>query len=105
AKAGAEQAGEASSLTDFLLGIIPTTLFSALPEGEVLQTLLVALLVGFALHAMGRAGEPVLRGMAHLHRVVFKVVAMIMWVAPIGAFGAMAAVVGSTGWDAIKSLA
>ena len=52
-------AGEGAA--DFLLGIIPTTLFSALTEGEVLQTLLVALLVGFALQALGRRGEPVLR--------------------------------------------
>ena len=54
--------------TDFLLGIIPTSLFSALTSGEVLQTLLVALLVGFALQAMGRSGEPVLRGVEHLQR-------------------------------------
>ena len=54
AKAGAEQAGEAGSTTDFLLGIIPTTLVSALTEGEVLQTLLVALLVGFARAGDGR---------------------------------------------------
>ena len=57
AKAGAQQAGEAGSTTDFVLGIIPTTLFSALTEGEVLQTLLVALLVGFAVQAMGRSGQ------------------------------------------------
>jgi aerobic C4-dicarboxylate transport protein len=53
---------------------------------------------------MGKAGEPVLRGMAHLQRVVFKVLAMIMWVAPIGAFGAIAAVVGNTGVAAIIGL-
>ena len=105
AKAGAEQAGEASSLTDFLLGVIPTTLFSALTEGEVLQTLLVALLVGFAVQAMGRTGKPVIRGIEHLQRVVFRVLAMIMWAAPIGAFGAIAGVVGETGLDALKSLA
>ena len=70
------------STTDFLLGIIPTTLFSALTSGEVLQTLLVALLVGFALQAMGRAGEPILRGIGHLQRLVFRVLAMIMWAGP-----------------------
>ncbi len=105
AAAGAEQAGEAGSTTDFLLGIIPTTLVSALTEGEVLQTLLVALLVGFAVQAMGRAGRPVIRGVEHLQRVVFRVLAMIMWAAPVGAFGAIAAVVGETGLDALKSLA
>jgi aerobic C4-dicarboxylate transport protein len=105
AKAGAEQAGEAGSTLDFLLGIIPTTLVSALTEGEVLQTLLVALLVGFAVQAMGAAGRPVIRGIEHIQRVVFRVLAMIMWAAPIGAFGAIAAVVGETGLDALKSLA
>ena len=54
---------------------------------------------------MGRTGEPVLRGIEHLQRVVFRVLAMIMWAAPVGAFGAIAAVVGETGMDALKSLA
>jgi len=105
AKAGQDQAAASETTTEFVLGIIPTTLFSALTDGEVLQTLLVALLVGFALQALGEAGAPVLRGIEYLQRVVFKVLAMIMWVAPVGAFGAMAAVVGETGWDALKSLA
>ncbi|MEV3855294.1 cation:dicarboxylase symporter family transporter [Streptomyces sp. NPDC050095] len=90
---------------DFILGIIPTTLVSAFTEGEVLQTLLVALLVGFALQAMGRSGEPVLRGVEHIQKLVFRVLGMIMWAAPIGAFGAMAAVIGETGVDALKALA
>jgi aerobic C4-dicarboxylate transport protein len=91
--------------TDFVLGIIPDTLFSALTSQEVLQTLLVALLVGFAIQALGPKGEPAIRAIAVLQRVVFKILAMIMWLAPIGAFGAMAAVVGATGFDALKSLA
>ncbi|MEV7353539.1 MULTISPECIES: cation:dicarboxylate symporter family transporter [unclassified Kitasatospora] len=107
AKSGHAQAvaGGAQSTTDFLLGMIPTTTFSALTEGKVLQTLLVALLAGFALQAMGPAGAPVLRGIEHVQRLVFRVMSMIMWVAPIGAFGAMAAVVGATGTAALKSLA
>ncbi|MFE7948694.1 cation:dicarboxylate symporter family transporter [Streptomyces sp. NPDC057426] len=106
AEAGAQQAdGASESTADFLLGIIPKTLVSAFTEGEVLQALLVALLAGFALQAMGRAGEPVLRGIGHIQRLVFRILAMIMWVAPVGAFGAIAAVVGATGVDALKSLA
>ncbi|MBY8875353.1 cation:dicarboxylase symporter family transporter [Micromonospora sp. PLK6-60] len=96
---------EGGGTVDFLLGIIPTTLFSSLTEGEVLQALLVALLVGFAVQGMGRRGEPVLRAVEVIQRLVFKVLAMIMWLAPIGAFGAIAAVVGATGVDALKSLA
>uniref|UniRef100_UPI00286DB90C cation:dicarboxylate symporter family transporter n=1 Tax=Nocardioides sp. TaxID=35761 RepID=UPI00286DB90C len=106
ASAGAEQAaGAHASTTDLLLGIIPDSMLSALTSGEVLQTLLVALLVGFALQAMGRPGEPILRGVGHAQRLVFRVLAMVMWVAPVGAFGAMAAVVGETGVDALTSLA
>ncbi|WP_223837538.1 cation:dicarboxylate symporter family transporter [Streptomyces venezuelae] len=99
------KAGGAESTADFLLGIIPKTLVSAFTEGEVLQTLLVALLCGFALQAMGAAGEPVLRGIGHVQQLVFRVLSMIMWAAPVGAFGAIAAVVGATGVDALKSLA
>jgi aerobic C4-dicarboxylate transport protein len=98
----AEQSGGA---VDFVLSLIPTTLLSALTEGSVLQALIVALLVGFAIQAMGRGGEPLLRGIGYLQKLVFRVLAMIMWLAPIGAFGAIAAVVGETGVDALKSLA
>jgi len=96
--------GEAESSTDFILHLIPDTLVSALTQGNVLQALFVALLVGFALQSMGERGVPVLRGIAHMQKVVFKILAMIMWVAPVGVFGAMAAVVGSTGTDALLSL-
>jgi len=96
---------EAAGTVDFLLGIIPTTLVSPLVGDSVLSTLFVALLVGFAIQALGRTGEAALRGIAVFQRVVFKVLAMIMWVAPIGAFGAIAAVVGETGVDALKALA
>jgi aerobic C4-dicarboxylate transport protein len=97
--------GEHESTSEFLLGIIPVTLVSALTEGEVLQALLVALLVGFAIQSMGPAGAPILRTISYFQRLVFKVLAMIMWAAPVGAFGAIAAVVGETGVEALKSLA
>jgi len=101
----AQVSEEAKSGVDFVLGIIPNTLLSALTGTEVLQTLLVALLVGFAVQALGPRGEPVIVAIGIIQRVVFKILAMIMWLAPIGAFGAMAAVVGATGFDALKSLA
>jgi len=94
----------AAGTTEFLLGIIPTTLVSPLVGDSVLSTLFVALLVGFAIQALGRSGETALRGIAVFQRVVFKVLAMIMWAAPIGAFGAIAAVVGETGADALRAL-
>lgn len=104
--AGAAQAEEGhSSTTDFLLGIIPDSMFSSLTSGDVLQTLLVALLVGFALQQMGATGKPILTVVEYAQKLVFRVLAMIMWAAPIGAFGAISAVVGETGVDALKSLA
>jgi aerobic C4-dicarboxylate transport protein len=96
--------GEAETAVDFLLGLIPDTLVSALTAGSVLQALFIALLVGFALQKMGKQGEPILRGIKHLERLVFRLMAMIMWAAPIGAFGAMAALVGATGLGSLKSL-
>lgn len=106
AKSGASQvAKESEGTVDFVLGLIPDTLVSALTSGSVLQALLVALLVGFALQKMGAQGEPILRGIKHLERLVFRLMAMIMWLAPIAAFGAMAALVGATGLGSLKSLA
>jgi len=105
AKSGQAQIAEKSEgAVDFVLGLIPDTLVSALTSGSVLQALLIALLVGFALQKMGRAGEPILVGIKHLERLVFRLMAMVMWVAPIGAFGAMAALVGATGIGSLKSL-
>ncbi len=96
---------EKTTTAEFLLHMIPETLFSSLTSGVVLQTLLVALLVGFGLQAMGKAGKPILVGISHIQRLVFRVLSMIMWAAPIGAFGAIAAVVGETGLDALRALA
>jgi aerobic C4-dicarboxylate transport protein len=104
-ESGQEQVKESEGTIDFLLGIIPTTLVSAFTEGSVLQTLLVALLTGFALQALGAKAEPIVRGITHIQRLVFRILSMIMWAAPVGAFGAIAAVVGATGVDALKSLA
>ncbi len=104
--AAQEQAAEgAGSTTEFLLGIIPTTMFSSLTSGDVLEVVFIALLVGFGIQALGVRGEPLLTGVGHLQRLVFKILSMVMWVAPIGAFGAIAAVVGETGWDALQALA
>ncbi|GAA4952325.1 cation:dicarboxylate symporter family transporter [Actinoplanes utahensis] len=95
----------AKSTSEFLLGIIPDSLLAPLATGNVLQTLLVALLTGFALQTLGDRSEPVLRAIGVFQRLVFRILAMLMWLAPIGAFGAIAAVVGETGTDALISLA
>lgn len=101
----AQKSQEAGGAADFVTEIIPTTLFSALTAGNVLQALFVALLVGFAIQGLGAAGAPILRAVEHLQRLVFRVLVMVLWAAPIGAFGAIAGVVGQTGWRAVTSLA
>ena len=100
----APESENGTGLTGFLLDLIPTTLVSPLVEEQVLSTLFVALLIGFAIQGLGTTGESALRGIAVFQRVVFKVLAMIMWVAPIGAFGAIAGVVDETGWSALVGL-
>jgi len=99
-----EADGEAESLVDFALGIIPTTLVSPLTGDSVLQTLFVALLVGFAIQQLGARGKPALSAIRTFQAIVFRVLTMVLWVAPVGAFGAIAAVVGETGWDAVVAL-
>ncbi|KXF56920.1 C4-dicarboxylate transporter [Rhodococcus sp. SC4] len=101
----AEKAHGAGGTMDFLQSIIPTSLMSALTEGSVLQTLFVALLVGFGLQALGKQGEPILRAVGSVQKLVFKILSMILWLAPIGAFGAIANVVGQTGLGAVVQLA
>lgn len=101
----AQKSQEAGGAADFVTEIIPKTLFSALTTGNVLQALFVALLVGFAIQGLGPTGAPILRAVEHLQRLVFRVLVMVLWAAPIGAFGAIAGVVGQTGWRAVTSLA
>ncbi len=81
----------------FFLGIIPETLVGALAQGTMLQVLFVSLLCGFALARLGAAGAPLLRGLRHLQDLIFQLVTLVMAVAPLGAFGAMAFVVGKYG--------
>ena len=96
--------GEAKTTQEFLLGIIPMTFFSAFTGESVLQVLFIALLTGFALQGLGERGAPIMAGIKHLQVLVFRILSMILWIAPIGAFGAIAAVVGKTGVAAIWSL-
>ncbi len=93
------------SLTGFVLNIIPTTLFSAVTDGEILQVLLVSLLVGVALSATRPHSDLVLDVLASLSEVIFKLVHMLMKLAPIGAFGAIAFTIGEFGIGSLASLA
>jgi aerobic C4-dicarboxylate transport protein len=106
AKAIADYAGQAKAqgVTEFLMHIIPTTVVDAFAKGDILQVLLVSILFGFALSAIGARAKPVLDFLESLTRAVFKIVNMVMRCAPIGAFGAMAFTVGKYGFAALGPL-
>jgi len=106
AKAVADYAGQAKtqSVTDFLMHIIPTTVVDAFAKGDILEVLLVALLFGFALSAVGPRSKPLVDVFDALTHAVFGVVNILMRFAPIGAFGAMAFTVGKYGIEALGPL-
>lgn len=97
--------GKLQGTVDFLLAVIPTTVVDAFAKGEMLQVLLFSLLFGFALHRFGGRGTLVFDGIEKTSHVLFAIVGMIMKVAPIGAFGAMAFTIGKYGVGSLLSLA
>jgi aerobic C4-dicarboxylate transport protein len=105
-KAVADYAGaaKAQSVPDFILHIIPTTIVDAFTRGDILQVLLVAILFGFALSAMGPRCKHVVDLFDGMTHAVFGVVNIVMRLAPIGAFGAMAFTVGRYGITALGPL-
>jgi aerobic C4-dicarboxylate transport protein len=107
AKAVADYAGQAKaqSVTDFLMHIIPTTVVDGFAKGDILEVVLVAILFGFALSAVGPRCKPLLDVFDALSAAVFGVVNILMKFAPIGAFGAMAFTVGKYGIASLGPLA
>ena len=97
--------GKMQSTTDFLLNVIPNTVVDAFAKGEILQVLLFSVLFGFALHAFGAKGKPVFEFIDKVSHILFGIVGIIMRVAPIGAFGAMAFTIGKYGVGTLLSLA
>ena len=97
--------GKMQSTTEFLLNVIPNTVVDAFAKGEILQVLLFSVLFGFALHAFGTKGKPVFELIDKLSHVLFGIVGIIMKVAPLGAFGAMAFTIGKYGLGTLLSLA
>ncbi|HVH34967.1 MAG TPA: C4-dicarboxylate transporter DctA [Tahibacter sp.] len=97
-------AAKEQTLAAFLLGIIPKSLISAFVDNNLLQVLLVAVLFGIAMTHSGSAGRRVLDLLEELSQVLFKIVAIVMRAAPIGAFGAMAFAIGKFGLGMLVSL-
>jgi aerobic C4-dicarboxylate transport protein len=98
-KAVADYAGQAKaqSVTDFLMHIIPNTVIDAFAKGDILQVVLLAILFGFALSIVGQRSKMIVDLFAALTHAVFGVINILMRLAPIGAFGAMAFTIGRYG--------
>jgi aerobic C4-dicarboxylate transport protein len=96
--------GKMVGTVDFLMNIIPTSVVDAIAKGEILQVLLFAILFGFALHRFGGRGTMVFDLIEKTSHVLFDIVGIIMKVAPIGAFGAMAFTIGKYGIGSLFSL-
>ena len=92
------------SFVDFVTHIVPSSIVGAFANGDILQIVFFALLFGIALTQIGESGRPVLRGLELVSRVMFRLTAMVMRVAPIGAFGAMAYTIGNFGLRALLPL-
>jgi len=97
--------GRLQSTTDFVLNIIPTTVVDAFAKGEILQVLFFAVLFGFALHKFGGKRSVVYEFVEKTSEILFQIVSIIMRVAPIGAFGAMAFTIGTYGVESLANLA
>ena len=91
-------------VTEFLLNIIPASVIDAFAKNDILQVLLFALLFGFGLHAIGGRSNAVYELIEKLSQVLFQIINMIMRLAPLGAFGAMAFTVGKYGLGSLVSL-
>jgi aerobic C4-dicarboxylate transport protein len=87
-----------------LMAIIPDSYFGALARGDLLQVLLISILSGFAISFMGKAGEPISRAIDQGAKMFFGIIRMIIRLAPIGAFGAMAFTVGAYGVGSLLNL-
>ncbi len=97
--------GKLQSTTEFLINIIPTSVVDAFAKGDMLQVLFFSILFGYAMHAFGERGKPVFELIEKLSHVLFGIVGVIMKVAPIGAFGAMAYTIGKHGVGSLVQLA
>lgn len=97
--------GKMQTTTQFLMNIIPHTVVGAFADGEILQVLFFSLLFGFALHKFGGRGTLVFDVIEKSSHVLFQIVGMIMRVAPVGAFGAMAFTIGKYGIGSLLPLA
>ena len=95
---------QSQGVIPFLMNIIPSSAVGALAEGNVLQVLLLSVIFGAALTALGAQAEPLVRVLEVASKMLFGAVGIVMWAAPLGAFGAIAFTVGKYGAGSLLSL-
>lgn len=93
-----------AGIVAFLMNIVPETLVGAFSSGQILQILMVSLLIGVALAMMGESGRPITAAVRQISNLMFKLVKLIMYAAPLGVFGAMAFTIGKFGLDTLGNL-
>ena len=98
------EAGQSFSFVEILTHVVPSSAVDAFARGDVLQIVFFAVMFGSALASIGEVGRPLTSVLESLSHVIFKIVAMVMTVAPIGAFGAMAYTIGTFGVNALLPL-
>lgn len=87
------------SLENFVIHIVPKSIFESMATNEILQIVIFAILFGIALSSLGKAGTPIIKALDVVAHVILKMVAYVMWVAPLGVFGAVAAAVANYGFE------
>ncbi len=105
-RAVSDYAGQAKAqtVTDFAMHIIPNTIVDAFAKGDILEVVFVSILFGFAMSAAGAHAKPLVTLLESLSKVVFRMVSIVMRLAPIGAFGAMAFTIGKYGLASLGPL-
>jgi aerobic C4-dicarboxylate transport protein len=104
ADSGVKAPAKPITIGQFLLNLVPSSAVGAFAEGEVIPVLFFSLMFAFALLALGPKGKPLVDGIYSVSQVLFKMIGFVMYVAPIGAFGAIAFTVGKFGLSSLLSL-
>jgi aerobic C4-dicarboxylate transport protein len=104
ADSGVKAPAQAITFGQFLLNLVPSSAVGAFAEGDVIPVLFFSILFAFGLLALGAKGKPLVEGIYAVTQVLFKMIGFVMWIAPIGAFGAIAFTVGKFGPSSLLAL-
>lgn len=104
AESGVKAPAKPLTFGQFLLSLVPESAVGAFSEGEVIPVLFFSVTFAFGLLALGSKGKPLVDGIYSIEQVLFKMIGFVMWIAPVGAFGAIAFTVGKFGPSSLVAL-